>query len=210
MDTNPKRLNRAERRRKARNTKWTKKWQDDRKYLTLFRNPGIAFMDCLWLQSAMVRLLVLNDNKERIPEYVEENSKRGGRLPEWFISARHKYLRKGDLGPVVQAFQTVFREYVSARLVQDLKAVVFTRNAIGHCYVAAGHHLDPEVNVEAPLMYFPRHSKDFDESVPPLLKGWVIEADERWMSSHQERMFRLFHTCELIADSIGLPDGMVY
>ena len=48
-------------------------WQDDRKFLSLFYNPGAAFMDCIWLQSAIIRLIVLHENQEQIPEFVKAN-----------------------------------------------------------------------------------------------------------------------------------------
>ena len=43
-----------------------------------------------------------------------------------------------------------------------------------------------------------------------ILKEWVIEVDERWMSVHDARMVHLFQVCETIANRLGNPNGMVY
>ena len=40
-------------------------------------------------------------------------------------------------------------------------------------------------------------------------KEWTIEADEEWMEVHHARMGRLFAVCEAIAESLGVPGGMI-
>ena len=210
MAVQPHRENRSARRRKERETKWTKGWQDDRKFLSLFYNPGAVFMDCIWLQSAIIRLLVLHENQEQIPEFVKANGVRGGLLPDWYVEALHEYLRTTDMRPAIKKFREAFSDYLSDQTVYDLDAIAFTRNAIGHSYIAAGQHIDRGTRSAATLRYAPRNVSDFDEDTEDVLKEWAIEADEQWMSVHHARMGRLFLVCEAIAERLGVPAGMVY
>lgn len=210
MDEQPNRENRAARRRRERETKWTKGWQDERKLLSLFFNPGVAFMDCVWLQSAIIRLLVLNEHQERIQEFVKANGVRGGLLPGWYVEALHEYLRTTDMRPAIKRFREAFGDHLSDQTVCDLEAIAFTRNAIGHSYIAAGQHIDPATQSAAILRYAPRNISGLGEHAEDVLQEWGIEADEQWMVVHQARMDRLFGVCEAIAGRLGVPDGMVY
>ena len=210
MVSQPNLENRPARRRRERETKWTKGWQGDRKFMSLFFNPGLAFMDCVWLQSAMIRLLVLHANQERIQEFVEANGVRGSTLPRWYIEALHEYLRSTDMGPAIKKFREAFRDFLPEQTVHDLEAIAFTRNAIGHSYIAAGQHINRRTRSAAILRYAPRNVGEFEDDVGDVLQEWVIEAGERWMSIHQARMDRLFAVCEAVARSLNVPDGMVY
>ena len=210
MARQPNRENRAARRRRERETKWSKGWQDDRKFLSLFFNPGVAFMDCIWLQSAIIRLLVLHENQERIQEFVKANGVRGGLLPDWYVEALHDYLRTTDMRPAIKRFREAFGGHLSSQTVQDLDNVARTRNAIGHSYIEAGQHVDRGTQAAAILRYAPRNVREFDEDTEDVLREIAIEADERWMAVHQARMVRLFKVCEAIARRLGVPDGMVY
>ena len=210
MARQPDRDNRAARRRRERETKWTKGWQDDRKFLSLFFNPGVAFMDCIWLQSAIIRLLVLHENQERIQEFVKANGVRGGLLPGWYVEALHDYLRTTDMRPAIKKFRGAFGDRLSSQTVQDLDNIARTRNAIGHSYIEAGQHVDRGTQTVATLRYAPRNVREFDEDTEDVLREIAIEADERWMAVHQARMDRLFGVCEAIAGRLGVPDGMVY
>ena len=210
MVEQPNRENRAARRRRERGTKWTKGWQDERKLLSLFFNPGVAFMDCIWLQSAIIRLLVLKQNQERIQEFVKANGVRGSLLPNWYVEALHEYLRTTDMRPAIKIFREAFGDHLSGQTVHDLDAIAFTRNAIGHSYIAAGQHIDPATQSAAILRYAPRNVCDLGEHAEDVLQEWAIEADEQWMAVHDARMDRLFRVCEAIAGRLGVPDGMVY
>ena len=210
MARQPNRENRAARRRRERETKWTKDWQDERKMLSLFFNPGIAFMDCIWIQSAIIRLLVLYENRERIQEFVKENGVRDGLLPDWYIEALHTYLRDTDLRPAIKKFREAFGDCLSDQTVRDLDDIARTRNAIGHSYIVAGQHIDPATRSAGILRYAPRNIKEFKESAGDVPIEIGIEADERWMSIHQARVGRLFVVCEAIAARLGVPDGMIY
>ena len=190
--------------------KWTKDWQDERKLRTLFFNPGVAFMDCIWAQSAIIRLLVLHENQERIQEFVRSNSNRGSMLPNWYVETLHEHLRTTDMRPAIKKFQQKFGDRLSDQTTQDLEAIAFTRNAIGHSYIAAGQHVDAATQSAAILRYAPRNFRDFDEHADSELQEWGIEADEQWMEYHQARIGRLFLVCEAIAESLGVPGGMVY
>ena len=209
MARQPNRENRAARRRRERETKWTKGWQDDRKFLSLFFNPGVAFMDCIWLQSAIIRLLVLHENQERIQEFVKANGVRGGLLPDWYVEALHEYLRTTDMNPAIKKFREAFGDHLSAQTAYDLEAIAFTRNAIGHSYIAAGQHIDPSIRSAAILRYAPRNVSGLGEGAEDVLQEWAIEADERWMAVHNARTSRLFAVCEAIAESLGVPGGMI-
>ena len=143
MVRQPNRENRAARRRRERESKRTQGWQDERKFMSLFLNPGVAFMDCIWLQSAIIRLLVLHENQERIQEFVEANGVRGGRLPDWYVDALHGYLRTTDMRPAIRRFREAFGDWLSDQTVRDLDDIVRTRNAIGHSYIDAGQHINP-------------------------------------------------------------------
>ena len=160
MAGQPHRENRAARRRRERETKWTKSWQDERKFFSLFLAPGVAFMDCVWLQSVIIRILVLHENRERIQEFVQANGARGGMLPNWYVEALHEYLRTTDMSPAVKKFREAFGEYLSDQTVYDLDAIAFTRNAIGHSYIAAGQHIDQGTRSAATLRYAPRNIND--------------------------------------------------
>ena len=210
MVSQPNRENGAARRRREKETKWTKGWQDERKFLSLFFNPGLAFMDCIWLQSAIIRLLVLHANQERIQEFVEANGVRGDTLPRWYIEALHEYLRTTDMGPAIKKFSEAFRDFISEQTVYDLDAIAFTRNAIGHSYMAAGQYIDRRTRSAAILRYSPRNVGELGDDVEDVLQEWVIEADERWMSIHQARMDRMFAVCEAVAQSLDIPGGMVH
>ena len=190
--------------------RWTKDWQDERKFLSLFYNPGVAFMDCIWLQSAIIRLLVLHENQERSQEFVEANSVRGRLLPDWYVEALHEYLRRTDMGPAIKKFQEAFGDCLTDQILYDLEAVAFTRNAIGHSYIAAGQHIDRGTQTVATLRYAPRNVGGFEEDTEDILQEWAIEADERWMSIHNARMARLFAVCEAIAVRLNVPIRMVY
>ena len=198
---------------RERETKWTKGWQDERKFQSLFFNPGIAFMDCIWMQSAIIRLLVLHENqenKERTQEFVEANSVRGRILPDWYVEVLHKYLRRTDMRPAIKKFREAFGDRLSDQTIHDLEAIAFTRNAIGHSYIIAGQHIDPATQSAAILRHAPRNISSFGEDTEDILQEWTIEADERWMATHKARMDRLFAVCEAIAESLGVPGGMVY
>lgn len=210
MVERPNRRNRVYRRQKADNPGWTKEWQDEVKFTTLFLNPGIAFMDCQWLQSAMTKLLVLSDNPSGIKEYVDANGTRGGRLPAWFVESLASHLRKGDMRPIIKGFREKFGEYLSEQVLHDLRQIAFTRNAIGHCYISAGRHIDRDIRTSAPLIYYPRDTREFPQDRDPALKGWAIEADSEWMSTHDARLVRIFEICEVIAEDLGIPGHMVY
>ena len=210
MTGEPHQENRSARRRRERETRWTKGWQDDRKFVSLFYNPGVAFMDCIWLQSAIIRLLVLFENREQIQEFVGTNGVRGGLLPEWYVEALHEYLRTTDMRPAIKKFREVFGNDLSDQTVYDLDAIAFTRNAIGHSYITAGQHIDRGTRSAATLRHAPRNVNDFDEDPADVLKEWAIEADEQWMSVHHARVDRLFLVCEAIAKGLGVPGGMIY
>ena len=141
MAGQPTRESRTARRRRAKETNWTRGWQDERKFLSLFYNPGVAFMDCIWLQSAIIRLLVLHENQERIQEFVKANGVRGGLLPNWYVEALHEYLRTTDMSPAIKKFREAFSNYLSDQTVYDLDAISFTRNSVGAVWssMAASH-----------------------------------------------------------------------
>ena len=210
MARQPNRENRASRRRRERETKWTKGWQDDRKFLSLFLNPGLAFMDCIWVQSAIIRLLVLHENQDRIPEFVKANGVRGGFLPDWYVESLHEYLRTTDMRPAIKKFREAFADRLSDQTVRDLDDIARTRNAIGHSYIAAGQHIDMGSQSAAILRYAPRNVREFGEETDDALVEIAIKADEQWMSVHADMTSRLFAVCETIAESLGVPDGMIY
>ena len=210
MARQPNRENRAARRRRERESKRTKGWQDERKFFSLFLNPGVAFMDCIWLQSAIIRLLVLHENPERIQEFVEANGVRGGLLPDWYVEALHRYLRTTDMRPAINRFREAFGDCLSEQTVQDLDDIARTRNAIGHSYIAAGQHINPATQSTAILRYAPRNIREFKKDAEDTLVEIAIEADEQWMSVHHARMTRLFQVCEATAERLGVPNGMIY
>ena len=190
---------------------WTKDWQDQTKYWTLFANPVVAFMDCIWVQSAIIRLLILHEKREHIQEFVEENRKRGGRLPDWYLSALHKRLRTTDMRPCVKQFREAFGDYLSDRTLRDLGNIARTRNAISHSYIAAGQHIERGTQSAAFLRYAPRNIDEyFNEDTDLTLRELAIEADQRWMSIHGAMVGRVFQVCESIAESLGVPGGMIY
>ena len=178
--------------------------------MSLFFNPGVAFMDCIWLQSAIIRLLVLHENQERIQEFVDANGVRGGILPRWYVESLHEYLRTTDMRPAIKKFREAFDDHLSDQTVYGLEAIAFTRNEIGHSYIAAGQHLDPGTQSAAILRYAPRNVGEFKDDSEDVLQEWAIEADEQWMAGHHARMERLFTVCEAIAERLGVPDRMVY
>ena len=178
--------------------------------LSLFFNPGIAFMDCIWLHSAIIRLLVLHEYQERIQDFVEANSIRRSILPDWYVEALHGHLRTTDMRPGIKKFREAFGGLLSDQTNHDLEAIAFTRNAIGHSYIAAGQHIYPETQSAAILRYAPRNFSGLGEDSDVLLQEWEIEADEQWMESHEARMNRLFAVFEEIARNLGVPEGMVY
>ena len=207
MVRQPNRKNRAARRRRERESKRTKGWQDERKFFSLFLNPGLAFMDCIWLQSAIIRLLVLHENQERIQEFVKANGVRGGLLPEWYVEALHRYLRTTDMRPAIKRFREAFGDCLSDQTVQDLDDIARTRNAIGHSYIAAGQHIDPETQSAAILRYAPSNFREFKKDAEDTLVEIAIEADEQWMSVHHARVTRLFLMCEpLPTASVSLTE----
>ena len=196
--------------RREQEAEWSKDWQDERKFFSLFWNPGIAFMDCVWPQSTIIRLLIFNENRERIQEFVESNGQRDGQLPEWFVTALHEHLRTTDMRPSIRKFRQTFRCFISEQTAYDLKAIAFTRNAIGHSYIATGQHLDRRTRFAAFLRYAPRHDGGFAEDTEDILKEWTITADENWMAAHSARVMRIFRVCENIAERLGIPGGMIY
>ena len=167
-------------------------------------------MDCIWLQSAIIRLLVLHENQDRIPEFVQANGVRGGFLPDWYVEALHEYLRTTDMRPAIKKFREAFADRLSDQTVRDLDDIARTRNAIGHSYIAAGQHIDRGNQSAAILRYAPRNVREFGEATDDALVEMAIEADEQWMSVHAGMMRRLFAVCEKIAESLGVPEGMIY
>ena len=131
-------------------------------------------------------------------------------MPNWYVEALHKHLRTTDMRPAVKKFREAFGEYLSDQAIYDLDAIAFTRNAIGHSYIAAGQHIDRGTRSAATLRYAPRNISDFDEDTEEVLREWAIEADEKWMSVHQARMNRLFQMCEAVAEHLSVPSEMVY
>ncbi|MCY4625436.1 MAG: hypothetical protein OXC99_10625 [Chloroflexi bacterium] len=210
MIERPNRETRSDRRRRERETGWSIEWQNDTKFLTLFVNPGVAFMDCVWLQSVIIRLLVLFQHRDRISEFVQANSARGNLLPEWYVVAVHDHLRTSDMRPLIKKFQEAFATYLSEETVHDLNFMANTRNALGHAYIQAGQHIDRGTQSGARLRYAPRNIKAFGEASEDDFVELEIVADMRWMEAHHTKVFRLFGVIENIATSLGVPSGMIY
>lgn len=163
-------------------------------------------MYSIWLQGQMSDLIVLNQNKHIISEFIENSSK----VPNAISEGRAKYWEKQFL-EVKKDFLATFT--ISDQHKNDLDTIYHLRNAIAHSHVSMGRSY---------LLYRPargeKHEKEIlstlgllavkGESGPLMLK-LSFDNDDEYMNDFN-RIKRLDEDCfKTIATNIGIPQSRI-
>ena len=179
--------------------KWTKEEQDRTKFLSLFYLPGLVFMECVRLQSTLAKFLVLGNNRDRIEEY--KAYQWDTKHLRWYWDDLLSYMRKSDFAPVVKEFCRVFDSSIPAQVKKDLEGLCVARNALAHCYMDTGQHVEVENGKVARLFYIPRKEEKY---------ALEITADEEWFVQFMQIILRVTECLEIIAEGLGISRAAAY
>lgn len=94
---------------------------------------GYMFMNTTWIQNQMVYLLILNNNRDLITEFVSTPKI----LPARFVALRNQYWEK-MFSEVKKEFVRSFREHLSDEDINYIDRIHMLRNMLAHAQVSMG------------------------------------------------------------------------
>lgn len=170
------------------------------------QRAGEFFMYSIWLQGQMSDLIILNRNKNIIPEFIDNPSQ----VPSQMSEERAKYWEK-QFRSVKTEFTETFT--LSAQHKNDLDAVYHLRNAIAHSHVSMGRSY---------LLYRPARGEKQEQEIVstlglspvegqsnPLMLKLSFDNEDEYMNDFN-RIKRLDEECfKVIATSVGIPQSRI-
>lgn len=170
------------------------------------QRAGEFFMYSIWLQGQMSDLIILNRNRDIIPEFIDNPSQ----VPSLMSSERAKYWK--------EQFHSVKKEFIetfnlSDQHKNDLDAIYHLRNAIAHSHVSMGRDY---------LLYRPARGERQEQEIistlglspvegqsDPLMLKLSFNNDAEYRNDFN-RIKRLDEECfKDIAASIGIPQSRI-
>lgn len=175
---------------------------------TNIARAGEFFVLCLWIQGQMVDLIIFKLNPDLIQPFVSNPE----RIPSEVAKLRAQYWEK-DFGPVKKKFEHLFGNQLSNESREDIDAIFFLRNAIGHAHVSLGRDFflyRPDKGEEhfAKIVSALELRSVEDASTPPMMKISFYD-DQRYINDFN-RIQRLDQECfSVLASSLGMPHGRI-